>query len=188
MLKGRHAYSYVNSLSSAMQAFLTLGSEKHLRAARNAFDMLAEQSFATGGWGPDETLRAPGSPDVCASLDHTHNSFETPCGSYAHFKLTRYLMRVTRDSKYGDSMERVMYNTVLGAKPLMADGEPFIILTTTSRAARLITKISTGLAVQARYLKWRRTIASTSTFMICGAFGLICMFLPPCDGDRMALT
>ncbi|MGH7951679.1 MAG: beta-L-arabinofuranosidase domain-containing protein [Limisphaerales bacterium] len=125
VLAGRHAYSYVNSLSSAMQAYLTLGSEKHLRAARNAFEMLSKQSFVTGGWGPDETLRAPGSPDIDASLTNTHASFETPCGSYAHFKLTRYLLRVTRDSKYGDSMERTMYNTVLGAKPLMADGRTF---------------------------------------------------------------
>jgi DUF1680 family protein len=125
VLAGRHAYSYVNSLSSAMQAYLTLGSEKHLRAARNAFAMLSKQSFATGGWGPDETLRAPGSPDVAASLTESHSSFETPCGSYAHFKLTRYLLRVTRESRYGDSMERVMYNTVLGAKPLQADGRTF---------------------------------------------------------------
>jgi DUF1680 family protein len=108
-----------------MQAYLTLGSKKHLRAARNAFDMLSQQSFVTGGWGPEETLRAPDSPDVCNSLTNTHASFETPCGSYAHFKLTRYLLRVTRDSRYGDSMERMMYNTVLGARPLMADGRTF---------------------------------------------------------------
>jgi hypothetical protein len=125
VLAGRHAYSYVNSLSSAMQAYLTLGSEKHLRAAQSGFEMISKQSFATGGWGPDETLRAPDSPDVAASLNETHASFETPCGSYAHFKLTRYLLRVTRDARYGDSMERVMYNTVLGAKPLQADGRTF---------------------------------------------------------------
>jgi DUF1680 family protein len=125
VLAGRHAYSYVNSLSSAMQAYLTLGSEKHLRAARNAFDMLSQQSFVTGGWGPDETLCAPNSPDLYASLTDSHSSFETPCGSYAHFKLTRYLLRATRDSRYGDSMERAMYNTVLGAKPLMPDGRTF---------------------------------------------------------------
>lgn len=125
VLAGRHAYSYVNSLSSAMQAYLTLGTEKYLRAARNAFDMLSQQSFVTGGWGPEETLRAPDSPDLATSLTDTHASFETPCGSYAHFKLTRYLLRVTRDSRYGDSMERIMYNTVLGAKPLMADGRTF---------------------------------------------------------------
>lgn len=59
VLKGRHAYSYVNSLCSAMMAYMIAGSAKHLRAARNAFAMLHKQSYATGGWGPDETLRAP---------------------------------------------------------------------------------------------------------------------------------
>lgn len=125
VLKGRHAYSYVNSLCSAMMAYMVAGSEKHLHAAQNAFAMLQDQSYATGGWGPDETLRAPGSSDVYNSLTNTHHSFETPCGSYAHFKLTRYLLRVTREARYGDSMERVMYNTVLGAKPLQDNGENF---------------------------------------------------------------
>ena len=125
VLNGRHAYSHVNSLSSAMMAHIVAGSEKHLRAARNAFAMLEEQSFATGGWGPDETLRAPGSNDVYDSLTNTHHSFETPCGSYAHFKLTRYLLRVTRNAHYGDSMERMMYNTVLGALPLEENGKNF---------------------------------------------------------------
>jgi len=125
VLVGKHAYSYVNSLSSAMQAYLTLRGDKHLLAAKNAFVMLTAQSFATGAWGPDEMLRASGSDDVYQSLTKTHNSFETPCGSYAHFKITRYLLRVTRDSRYGDSMERVMYNTVLGAKPMRTDGRAF---------------------------------------------------------------
>jgi DUF1680 family protein len=124
-LADRHAYSHVNSLCSAMQAYLTLGSTRHLRAATNAFDLLAAQSFATGGWGPDELLLAPDSDGLYSSLTDSHAGFETPCGSYAHFKLTRYLLRVSRDSRYGDSMERVMYNTVLGAKPLQADGRTF---------------------------------------------------------------
>jgi hypothetical protein len=125
VFNGRHAYSYVNSLSSAMMAYLVAGSEKHLRAGKNAFAMLDAQSYATGGWGPDETLRAPGSPDVYNSLTNTHHSFETPCGSYAHFKLTRYLLRATHDARYGDSMERTMYNTVLGALPLEENGKNF---------------------------------------------------------------
>ena len=42
---------------SAMMAYLTTGSQKHLRAARFGFDMVqAHQSFATGGWGPDEAF------------------------------------------------------------------------------------------------------------------------------------
>ena len=102
--------------------------------------MLKAQSFATGGWGPDEQLRAPGSGDVAASLTNTHNSFETPCGSYAHFKLTRYLLRVTQDSRYGDSMERVMYNTVLGAKPLLADGSTFYYSDYNFQARKVFTK------------------------------------------------
>jgi uncharacterized protein len=126
VLPGKHAYSYVNALNSAMQAYFTLGSEKHLRAARNAFEMLlTTQSFATGGWGPDEMLRKPGSGALAESLSDNHKSFETPCGAYAHFKLTRSLLRATRDPQYGDSMERVMYNTVLGAKPLKSDGSAF---------------------------------------------------------------
>ena len=140
VLAGKHAYSYVNSLSSAMQAYLTLGSAKHLRAASNAFEMLKAQSFVTGGWGPDEELRGPGSGDVAASLTKTHHSFETPCGSYAHFKLTRYLLRVTRDSRYADSMERVMYNTVLGAKPLLPDGSTFYYSDYNFQGRKIFTK------------------------------------------------
>jgi DUF1680 family protein len=126
VLPGKHAYSHVNALSSAMAAYLVLGSEKHLRAAETGFDFLRRtQSFATGGWGPDELFREPASGEMGESLTKTHASFETPCGSYAHFKITRSLLRVTRDSRYGDSMERVLYNTVLGAKPVQADGHGF---------------------------------------------------------------
>jgi hypothetical protein len=126
VLPGKHAYSHVNAMSSAMQAYLVLGSEKHLRAAKNGFDFLrTTQSFATGGWGPDEDFREPGSGEIGESLTKTHSSFETPCGSYAHFKITRYLTRVTRDSRYGDSMERVLYNCILGARPIKEDGHGF---------------------------------------------------------------
>jgi DUF1680 family protein len=126
VLAGHHAYSFCNALSSAMQAYLVNGSGKHLRAASNAFDMItATQSFATGAWGPNESFSAPQSGALYDSLSTTHRGFETPCGSYAHFKLTRYLLRVTRDGRYGDSMERILYNTVAGAKPLQPDGRAF---------------------------------------------------------------
>jgi uncharacterized protein len=126
VLPFEHAYSHVNAFSSAMQAYITLGSEKHLKAASNGFDMLVKtQSFATGGWGPDEAFGEPGRGQLGDSLNSTHASFETPCGAYGHFKITRYLLRVTKDAKYGDSMERVLYNTVLGAWPIQADGTSF---------------------------------------------------------------
>lgn len=125
VLSDQHAYSYTNALCSAMQAHLSTGSRMHLEAARNGFDMIEAQSFATGGWGPDELLRKPGYNDLAKSLTNTHNTFETPCGSYAHMKLTRYLLRATQDGRYGDSMERVMWNTVMGALPLEPDGHAF---------------------------------------------------------------
>ncbi len=136
VLPGKHAYSHVNSLSSAAQAYLSLASPMHLAAARRGFEMIAAQSFATGGWGPDEHFIVPGSGALGASLVDMAKSFETPCGSYAHVKLTRYLLRITADSRYGDSMERVIYNTVLGALPIQPDGHAFYYSDYTRRAKK----------------------------------------------------
>src|SRR6266576_979015 len=126
VLPFEHAYSHVNAFSSAMQAYITLGSEKHLRAAKNGFEMLLKtQSFVTGGWGPNEAFGEPATGQLGNSLTTTHASFETPCGAYGHFKITRYLLRVTKDARYVDSMERVLDNTILGAWPIQPDGTSF---------------------------------------------------------------
>ncbi len=125
VLPGKHAYSHMNAFSSAMQAYLVEGNPKHLHAAKNGFDFVLGQSFATGGWGPDERFIVPGSGALGDSLHTTHSSFETPCGAYGHFKAARYLMAATGDGLYGDSMERVLYNTILGAPPMQPDGTAF---------------------------------------------------------------
>ena len=125
VLPGKHAYSHVNALGSAAQAYLTLHSPMHLQAAREGFSMIEAQSYATGGWGPDEHFVVPDSGALGAGLADCRRSFETPCGAYAHIKLARYLLRITRDPRYGDSMERVIYNTVMGAASLQGDGRAF---------------------------------------------------------------
>jgi DUF1680 family protein len=125
VLPGKHAYSHVNALSSAAQAYLSLNTPMYLDAARQGFAMIDAQSYATGGWGPDEHFVEPGSGALGASLLDCKMSFETSCGAYAHVKLTRYLLRITRDARYGDSMERVIYNTALGALPLQHEGRAF---------------------------------------------------------------
>lgn len=134
VLGGLHAYTHANALCSAAKAYLVLGDQKYLRAARNGFDFIDAQSYVTGGWGPRESfLPNPGMPEhdiagigsLGESLKKTRHSFEVPCGGYTHVRLTRYLLRITRNSRYGDSMERVMYNTVLGAKPMQPDGRAF---------------------------------------------------------------
>jgi len=125
VLPGEHAYSHVNALCSAMQAYKVDGSRKHFDAARNGFQFVLEQSYATGGWGPGESFQKPGSNGLADSLVKTHSNFETPCGAYGHFKATRYLMCATGDSSYGDSMETVLYNTILGARPIKSTGITF---------------------------------------------------------------
>jgi hypothetical protein len=125
VLPGQHAYSHVNALCSAMQAYLTDGSQKHLTAARNGFAFVLAQSYVTGGWGPNEGFVKPGTDELANSVTKTHNSFEVPCGAYGQFKITRYLMRVTGDSRYGDAMETILYNTILGARPIQPDGVSF---------------------------------------------------------------
>ncbi len=124
-LIGMHAYSHMNALSSAAQAYLTLGDPKYLRAATNGFRFVEQQSFATGGWGPNEEFFDPTTDTLAQRLTDTHRGFETPCGSYAHAKLASYLLRITGDSTYGDSVETVFYNTTFGALPLHADGRAF---------------------------------------------------------------
>ncbi|MGH9645450.1 MAG: beta-L-arabinofuranosidase domain-containing protein, partial [Bryobacteraceae bacterium] len=74
---------------------------------------------------PNEAFVVPGKGLLAASLGTTRSDFETPCGAYGHFKITHYLLRVTRDSRYGDSMEQVLYNTIAGAKPILPDGTSF---------------------------------------------------------------
>jgi uncharacterized protein len=126
VLPGRHAYSHCNALSSAARAYLELGDPMYLQAIRNAWQMIATtQEFASGGWGPNEAFVEPGQGKLGESLTTTHAHFETPCGSYAHLKLARYLLRFTGGAPYGDSLERVLYNTVLGAKDPDGEGHFF---------------------------------------------------------------
>lgn len=125
VLDGKHAYSHCNSLSSGVQVYLNTGNRRYLEAAANAFRMMEEQSYATGGWGPDERFAAPGTHNLYKSLSASKNSFETPCGAYGHFKIARYLLELSGNAHYGDSIERVLYNTVLGTKDLEANGHAF---------------------------------------------------------------
>jgi uncharacterized protein len=126
LLPGRHGYSHVIALSSAAKAYLVLGDPKYLNAIRNAWQMLNQtQQYASGGWAPKETFLPPHQGLLAQSLNNTRDHFETPCGCYAQFKLDRYLLRFTGDSIYGDDLERVLYNTILGALDPDNDGNYF---------------------------------------------------------------
>src|SRR5262249_39433073 len=83
------------------------------------------QMYASGGWGPRERFVTPGQGKLADSIESIHNHFETPCGSYANVNLDRYLLRFTGDPKYGDNMERVLFNGMLAALPMQPDGKTF---------------------------------------------------------------
>lgn len=126
LLPGKHAYSHAIALSSAAKAYLALGDPKYLAAIRNAWNMLEQtQQYASGGWGPKEAFVEPHEGKLAKSLTATHNHFETPCGYYAQAKLARYLLCITGESRYGDGLERVLYNTLLGATDPDGNGDFF---------------------------------------------------------------
>jgi len=126
ILPGKHGYSHVIALSSGAKAYQLLGDVKYLKAIQNAWDMLEEtQQYASGAWAPKETFVVPDSGELGESIETTHDHFETPCGYYAHSKLARYLLAITGDARYGDGLERVLYNTILGAIDPDDDGGYF---------------------------------------------------------------
>jgi DUF1680 family protein len=126
VLPGKHGYSHVMALSSAAKAYETLGDEKYLRAIRNAWEIIeSTQTYASGAWAPKEEFVKPHSGELAASLATTRSHYETPCCFYSNAKLARYLTSFTGAPKYGDGLERVLFNTILGALDPDEDGGYF---------------------------------------------------------------
>jgi DUF1680 family protein len=120
-----HAYSHVNSFSSAAMAYKVTGDERYLRICINAYDFLRRtQCYATGGFGPDERLMPPDG-SLGRSLDLYGYHAEIPCGTWAAFKLCRYLMSFTGEARFGDWIETAFYNGIGAALPTEPDGRTF---------------------------------------------------------------
>lgn len=120
-----HAYSHVNSFSSAAMAYAVTGDERYLRICINAYDFLLKtQCYATGGYGPDERLMPPDG-SLGRSLEVLNWHAEIPCGSWAAIKLSRYLIRFTGEARFGDWMETVLLNGIGAALPTEPDGHTY---------------------------------------------------------------
>jgi DUF1680 family protein len=121
---GYHAYSHVNSLNGAAAAYLHDQRPDRLLTIRKAYDYLAgHQLFATGGFGPREGIIPP--EQLPSMLGRSHNHFETQCGTWAALKLSKHLLTLTGDAKYGDWVERLMFNATLASPPPAKSGQVF---------------------------------------------------------------
>jgi hypothetical protein len=144
---GFHAYSHVNTLSSCAMAYRVKREPHYLETIVNAFRWLERtQQFATGGYGPGETL-LPADGALGKSLEGNRATFETVCGSWAGFKLSRYLISFTGDAFYGDWIEKLVYNGIGAALPLQADGSTFYYSDYTLPGGQKDTTPSSGPAV-----------------------------------------
>jgi DUF1680 family protein len=122
---GVHAYSHVNTFSSAAMAYEITGDRMYLDVIRNAYEWLQrDQCYVTGLYGPNERMVA-NDGGLGRSLDTRSDTAETGCGSWSVFKLARYLQRFTGEAKYGDWMERVFYNGVGAGLPTTDGGKNF---------------------------------------------------------------
>ena len=120
-----HAYSHVNSFSSAAMAYAVTGEAHYLKICTNAYDFIQRtQCYATGGFGPDERLMPPDG-SLGRSLDLYAGHAEIPCGSWAGTKLSRYLMGFTGEARFGDWIETMLYNAIGAALPTEPDGRTY---------------------------------------------------------------
>lgn len=124
-IHGLHAYSHVNTFSSAAMTYAVTNDEKYLKAIVNAHDYFQRaQCYATGGYGPGERLMG-NDGSLGRSLENVSATFETPCGSWSIFKLGKYLLQFTGEARFGDWMEKAVYNGIGAALPMASHGRTF---------------------------------------------------------------
>ena len=119
-----HAYSHINTLCGAAMAYSMSEKASYLATIVNAYDYLqSKQFYSTGGFGPDEALLPLA--ERRAQVETTHNTFETQCGTWAAFKLTRYLHRFTGKADYADWIEKLIWNGLAASMHTAPDGRVF---------------------------------------------------------------
>lgn len=121
--KGLHAYSHVNSVGGAALAYKVTGEYRYYETLDNFFNAFSEYEFTDyGGYGPGECL--VGDAGNLGSMMREYKwTYEVPCCTWAGFKLGRYLLELTCQSRAGDWIEKQLYNTIEAALPMRNTAE-----------------------------------------------------------------
>lgn len=120
-----HSYSHVNTFCGAAMMYEITGERRYLEILEHAYTWIREtQSYASGGYGPGE-WSVPADGSLGRALDVRLDTAEIPCGTWAGFKLSRYLQRFTGEARFGDWAETLLYNGIGASLPVQADGRSF---------------------------------------------------------------
>ncbi len=120
-----HSYSHINTFCGVAMAYAVTGDPRWLGILRNAYTYATQvQAYASGGYGPGE-WSVPADGTLGRALEWRSDSAEIPCGSWAGFKLSKYLLTFTGEAHYGEWIETLLYNGISAALPVKADGTSF---------------------------------------------------------------
>ena len=138
-----HGYSHVNTFASLGAAYAAGRGDKYLNTLKTAYDFVQnEQCFATGGYGAAEVLLPR--QGVIMTAKTNHNTFETQCGSWAGFKIVKYLTGFTGEGRYGDWTEKLLINGVGASLPTSGYGVTFYYSDYAAEGAEKILKPDLG--------------------------------------------
>jgi len=119
-----HAYSHLNTFSSAAAAYQVKNDSKYLESCIAAYDFFREkQCFLTGGFGPSEMLKH--TSELTSVFKGTDHSFEVQCGTWACFKLNKQLISATGNARFGDWMELLLINGIGANIPMDSEGNTY---------------------------------------------------------------
>ncbi len=120
-----HSYSHINTFCGVAMAYAVTGDPRWLRILRNAYIYATQvQAYASGGYGPGE-WSVPADGTLGRALEWRSDTAEVPCGSWAGFKLSKYLLTYTGEAHYGEWIETLLYNGISATLPVQPDGTAF---------------------------------------------------------------
>ncbi|MEM1137938.1 MAG: beta-L-arabinofuranosidase domain-containing protein [Bacteroidota bacterium] len=105
--KWTKAYEFISCIEGLVDLYQVVGNEKYLTAAKNVYKAIQEnERVITGGIGYHDKLNG---------ASFMPEGLNEPCDVVYWERLSAKMLRLTGDQHYADEIERLAYNTLLGA-------------------------------------------------------------------------